>query len=58
MLTAIPSERPDSTHAVQGCKRFHDSLDAEGLQALNRHMDMLSQAQVVCSWRIKLMPTF
>ncbi|KAL3150921.1 hypothetical protein ABBQ32_000671 [Trebouxia sp. C0010 RCD-2024] len=31
----------------QGCKRFHDSLDAEGLQALNRHMDMLSQAQAL-----------
>ncbi|KAL3137520.1 hypothetical protein ABBQ38_004806 [Trebouxia sp. C0009 RCD-2024] len=31
----------------QACKRFYDSLDAQGLQALNLHMDMLSQAQAL-----------
>lgn len=52
MLTAIVSGFPDPTDAVQACDCFANSLDEEGSEALGHHLDMFSEAQVLCSWRL------
>lgn len=54
MLTTTMSGFPDPAIAVQACDRFADALDEEGLEALAHHLDVCSQAQVLCSWRLFL----